>query len=127
MKKLLIFTGAIAVLLVGIFTFRTYFSTSLPSNRVVLQTITNQYPEFLSNNKPVIQVESVSRFEDEWYIITLKSLNEVEQFVPVKALLTETPHTSTGLKIVLGPEVHFTESEMRYYNLPDTVIKELQK
>lgn len=89
----------------------------------VIEAITKGRPSLLDNGKPIIEVDSLSH-HNSWYIASIKSVNETGDAVPVKVVLID----SNGvMRSILGPETRFTEAEMLKYNIPDSVIQELQK
>jgi len=103
--------------------------TNEPSNEDIISAITNEFPIFLDDNIPVIEVTEKERFENKWYVITIKSIHEKEAFVPIKTVIVSenTSNNTTRLRIVLGPDARFTESSLLQYNVPDSVILELQE
>lgn len=124
--------GIIILSVAMLFTFLCAFTLprilpmieSQPSNEDFLQAITHQFPDFIKNDDPVIAIESISRHDYIWYIATIRSTSEVENFVPVRVVLVNRNNT---LSVILGPSVHFTEYDLDSYNLPNSVILELQK
>lgn len=94
-----------------------------PLEERIIESITREYPSFGSDEEPVIGIASMSQ-HGKWYIVTIKSLRSVENFVPVKIVLLD---DNGWLRVVAGPEVHFPESKMLSLNLPDSVILELKK
>lgn len=98
-------------------------STTISIEERVLEATTKNNPEYMHDGKPVIEVVSVSSF-DTWHIATIKSLRSTDTFVPVKIVLLD---TSGILRVVAGPDTHFTEKELLEKNAPDSVILELQK
>ena len=99
-----------------------------PSNQEVLQVITRDKPALLYNNRPVIEIASIKRFENKWYVITIKSPKDKDVKVPVKIVLQDISSTPSArnLKTIIGPDTHFTEYQQLKYSLPDSVTKELQ-
>lgn len=90
----------------------------------ILHAITDNIPAFLYEGEPVIGIDSISTFDDKWHIVTIKSLRTSEKFVPVKIIMLD---NGDELRIISGPDTHFTEPELLKYNVPDAVILELQK
>ena len=90
----------------------------------ILSSILNDIPAFSADNRSLVKIDSVAKFEDKWYIINISSLRETKVDVPVKLVLLD---TGTDLQIMLGPDTDFTEAELLQYNVPDSVILGLQK
>ena len=90
----------------------------------ILYAITENNSGFLHDNKPVIEIDAVSVFEDRWYVATVKSIRATDEIVPVKVVLLD---TNGILRMTAGPDTHFTETELLRYNIPDSVILELRK
>ena len=89
----------------------------------VIEAITEGKPSLLDNGEPIIEIDSLSRHND-WYIASIKSINDTGDIVPVKVILVD----SNGvMRSIFGPETRFTETEMLQYNVPDAIIKELTK
>ncbi len=89
--------------------------------------ITDRFPSLVRDGKPVIEVVDAQRIENTWYIITIKSIHEEKMSVPVKVILLDNGQSSPDLRAIAGPDIRFTETEMLRYNLPDSVILELQE
>lgn len=126
MKKVIIIFTVFALLIsLGALTFLRIqqATTPQPSNEDFLQAITHKFPDFADNNEPVITIDSISRHEYKWYIVTIKSLDRVENFVPVKLIMVD---EGDNLSVILGPDTQFTELEMISHNLPESAILELQ-
>lgn len=118
---LLILSGFALFFLQDIFTTK---DESTIDDEKILYVITEKMPLFSLNSKPVIKIDSVSRHRGGWQIVTIKSLRSSEKFVPVKVVMLD---TEGKLTIIAGPDTYFTESELLKYNVPDSVIMELQK
>ncbi len=103
--------------------------TETPSQDTFIDAITDAFPLFLKDDKPVIQVVDIKNTDETWYIITLKSIHEEVMSVPVRVVFTSANSSSESnrLNLLLGPGTHFTEAELLRYNVPDSVIMELQK
>lgn len=96
----------------------------LSDDEYIIKAITESNSEFIHNNKPVIEIDSITVFNDHWYVATIKSLRATENIVPVKVVVLDTDGI---FKVIAGPDTHFTEAELLRYNMPDSVILELQK
>ena len=90
----------------------------------ISSTIASRIPMLSSGGTPVFAIDSISS-HGSWHIAKIKSLKETRRPVPVIAILNELDDTT--LNIVLGPDTHFTETELLRNNVPDSVILELQK
>lgn len=125
-KSITISIAVILILFAGIIIFvRTQRATiPQPSNDEFIQAITDKFPDFIDDDDPVIAVDSVSRHNYKWYIVTIKSLDRVENFVPVKLIIVD---EGDNLSVILGPDTQFTELEMISRNLPESAILELQE
>lgn len=127
MKKIVIGLLSFAVLVGGLFLLfkftdhEKYTSTE----DEVTQVIVDNFPYFSYNRTPAFRIDSLSSHDNIWYIATIKPLNSTEVSVPVKIILMRENQSSSSLRIILGPDTVFTESEMISYNIPDSVIKEL--
>lgn len=115
---LLILIGIIAIPKIQQITSRQ------PSNEEFIQAITKKFPDFIDGDTPVIAIDSVSRHDYVWYIVTIKSKDKVETFVPVKLVLH---NFDSNLSVSLGPDTSFTDTEIKTQNLPESVILELRK
>lgn len=131
----LLFAAIIFILVVsgGIFWFLftnndpTSYESEKQLNEAALQAILDSKPLFTSSGSSVIEIENVSEPQENWYIATIKSINEDTATVPVSVVLREYSQSGSDLRVVLGPETDFTEAQMLQRNLPDAVILELQK
>lgn len=132
MRKLLIgILASIVIISLGvvIYNSRQPQKVNSPTNEDIITTITDSFPFFLKDDSPVIEVADMKQVNDIWYIVTIKSINEKTVAVPIKAVLinNSTPDEEVKLGLILGPDTHFTESELLGNNLPDSVILELRK
>lgn len=125
-KSITISIAVILILFAGIIIFvRTQRATiPQPSNDEFIQAITDKFPDFIDDDDPVIAVDSVSRHNYKWYIVTIKSLSKVEVFIPVKVVVLD---EGDSLSVILGPDTYFTEAEIALHNLPESAILELQE
>lgn len=125
MKRLVIFLGICFLLLLAIgfvLLNKPTEDDGLIDKNYILQVITQEFPGFTYDNEALIEIGDVMKFEEKWYVTTVNSPRDSEIRVPVYILL----HGDTdNLRVVLGPDAHFTETEMLQYNLPDSIIKEL--
>ncbi len=103
--------------------------TNEPSHEEIISAITYNFPMFLHDNAPVIEVTDVERIDDKWYVVTIKSIHEKEAAVPVKIIMINENNSGDNLtlRIVTGPDTYFTEPELLRYNVPDSVILELEE
>ncbi len=128
MKKLVLISGTVVLAVVGIWggisIYNKLTAEPLSDEEQLIKIITSEYPSFTSNEEPLIEIESVSDNYKGWYVVTIKSKRPVKNFVPVKLVMLETGGIA---KTILGPDTHFTESDLLKYNVPDSVIMELQK
>lgn len=97
------------------------------NNEELLRVITHTFPNLTSEGKPVIQIDSVSRHHDDWYIVTIKSLRQTGELVPVRVVLLDQQENNVGLQVLLGPDTYFSKRETLAFDLPDSVIIELEK
>ena len=127
MKRLVVSLVALFIIIgAGAIIFNNFYpkQNKLPYDKELIQAITRTFPAYLYKDKPIVEVASVSKYDNAWYDVTIKSLHEVKEFVPVKIVLVD---SQDGLHVVLGPDALFTEDQMLQANLPDAVIIGLQK
>jgi len=135
MRRLVLFSVILIIVIIGIISIVVFFEKDNSpqalrrSEKELLEAITNEYSDFISDSKPVIQIDSVSQHEEKWYVVTIKSLQPVENFVPVKVVLIDHNHNEDNgrLQVLLGPDIHFSVPQAMALNIPDSVIMELQK
>jgi hypothetical protein len=116
--------------IVGAKSLQDHQAVNNPSNHLneeIIGAITRDNPTLVYQNKPVIEVVSTKQFEGKWYVVTIKSIHEKTMPVPVKVVLLDQGEPDHILTALLGPDVHFTDSEMGSANLPDSVMLELEK
>ncbi len=100
------------------------------TNEELVQAIIQDVPSLSDKGKPVVKVESVLHKDSKWYVVTIKSVRSVKTFVPVKVVLLSNGAPGNKLRVVQGPDTHFSESEhdnTASLNMPDWVILELGK
>lgn len=118
----------VLVLVTGIGVFLGYkqstfvpSDTTLSEEELVIKTITGISPVFSHEGNPVFAIDSLSRYDEKWYVVTIRSIHETKATVPVYFLFARTNDT---LQTILGPDTRFSESEMLHYNVPDSIIRE---
>lgn len=129
MRRFIAATLLLSVLAAGAWLFilnQSEPSSEAPSEDSFLQFITDTFPLFTEKNEPVIAVDSISRHENNWYIVTIKSIHDVEVFVPVRIIVFYREGLERDPSVILGPDTHFTETEMLSNNIPDSIIRELR-
>ncbi len=123
LKKLFIFTGSIALVAVSFVIF--YPVREQPSESDFIEAITTEIPAYLDDDKPVIEIVSISRHSIKWYVVTIKSANEVNTVVPVRTVFKQ---TYNDLELIVQPTTYFTEADQQQYStIPESVILELRK
>lgn len=126
MKKVVISLAVIILLSFGAGIFLLWSSRSnknQPTEEdVITQAITRAVPMFSDGDKPVIEISSITKFEDAWYIININSHHKANNDVLVYLVLHG---FNNDLQVVVGPDTYFNETEMLQYNIPDSIIKEL--
>jgi hypothetical protein len=101
------------------------------TNEELVQAIIQDVPSLSDKGKPLIAIESVLHKDSKWYVVTIKSLRSVKNFVPVKVVLLSNGAPGNRLRVTQGPDVHFSDSEHNEetasLNMPDWVVLELEK
>lgn len=129
MKKIAISLTLLVIFLsIGVFALKgpSIFKKEAAPTReqLILTAIIEGMPQFIHDGKPAIEIYSVSQFEGKWYIVTIKSVRPIKNFVPVRLVLLE---EASRFRIIVGPDTYFPEDRLLSLNLPDSVILELQK
>lgn len=89
--------------------------------------ITNKMPELMdSDSKPTFTITKVERLEKVWYVVFLRTNDDVSNSNPFKALLYDNG-SKEGLSVLLGPGTAFPENESQQIGVPSSIAKELNK
>jgi hypothetical protein len=127
-RKNIYIIGTVVIAVILGFTILTGFLTSqqkTPTQEdLILNTITESVSPFSHEGRSIVEIESISRHEDGWYIVELKPVRSYKGYIPVKLIMSDTGGT---LNIISGPDTYFGEPELLKLNVPDSVILELRK
>ncbi len=124
MKKIIIGILLLFVVTAGIFIWNRPADPNQSIDDRIIEAITKEFPTFSSDDGPVIEIDSVSRHDNNWHIATIKSSRSGDESGFVKVILAD---TNTELKVIAGPDTYFTEAELLKRNIPDSVILELRR
>lgn len=91
---------------------------------IFINAISYEFPFFLQEGKSVIKIGTIKSFENGWHVVTIRSIREASEPVPVFVVLNE---LNNKLRVVLGPDTYFSETELLRHNIPDSVILGLQE
>lgn len=130
MKKIALLVNLI-ILIITLFSFGKIFvqrtSTLVKEERLsdsqLLEVITDTIPDLLQDSKPVIKVDSVSRYNN-WHIVTIKSLRSTENYIPVKVVILD---SISKPKLIAGPSTSISELELFKHKVPNSIAEKLQE
>lgn len=108
----------------GVYAVNTTFT---PSEKDFIDTISRGNPYLLKDGKPTFTIDSMSRIEGEWYIVTIKTIHPVDTYTPVRLVMHAKKLPSRPLRVVAGPDTHFDNNLLLTNDIPNSVIEELSK
>lgn len=122
---ILLATLALATVLVLIFSaqIQQTITPRVPDEKLA-SAIISQFPDLSNQGNPVFDIESVSRHDIWWYVVTIKSSSNISKPALVHLVIL---NTNDGLRVVSGPDTYTNKGVLIGTDLPDSVILELEK
>lgn len=129
MNKRAIFTISLLILGVASVSLLAVRALSPPNHTPsteerALRSVISEFPGLTKEGKPFIAIQDIEIIEEKWYIINIRSHSEPKVVVPVYLIFYD--DGGENLRLILGPDTHFTETEMLQYNIPDSIIRKFQ-
>ena len=123
-KNLLILGSLILVITVSFLLFKNFHSQekSISTEDRIQEFISSEFSGLNYDNKPIFRLHSLKDSSGGWYLADIRSIHKTKKEIPVYLILLDTNNT---LRVILGPDTHFTEKKMLQYNIPDPIMKEL--